>query len=310
MENNITIREAVSEGDISLFWQQLHSYFKRDIFPDPKSEDLEYFLDQDYRNHMTAINRRQPDKGYFLFFQRDGRDIGFAMPVVFSSEDGKCFIMEFCIYPEFRGGGTGTRCAEALLAWAETQGSLYAELNYGGNEMRRRFWQRLGFRENGADEWGEPLMLLPPKEEQPFTAELLRDPEDWQLLKLMNGYKAEIGEPCLSEEQQEALQKAVLEGRITFFVARRGYRAVGICSVAKSFSTYRCAQVASLEDFYVEPVFRKKGIARLLTDAAKNYCRENGISSLSVTCAPCDEEMYRSLGFAASLGTTLAHILE
>lgn len=200
MENKITIREAVSDGDIALFWQQLYRYFKRDIFPDPKSEDLQYFLGQDYRNHMVAINSRLPDKGYFLFFQRDGRDIGFAMPVIFSSEDGKCFIMEFCVYPEFRGGGTGTRCAETLLAWAKAHGGLYAELNYGDNERRRSFWHRLGFRENGADEFGEPLMMLPPKEELPFTAEPLSDPEDWQLLKLMNGYKAEIGEPCLSEK--------------------------------------------------------------------------------------------------------------
>lgn len=60
-------------------------------------------------------------------------------------------------------------------------GARYAELNYGGNKRRRRFWKSVGFIENGADQWGEPLMLLPPEENLPITAELLADPEDWQL---------------------------------------------------------------------------------------------------------------------------------
>lgn len=35
MENKITIREAVLEQDIAAFWEQLHIYHKRDIFPGP-----------------------------------------------------------------------------------------------------------------------------------------------------------------------------------------------------------------------------------------------------------------------------------
>ena len=40
MKNQITIREAVTETDIAAFWEQLHIYHKRDIFPDPESEEL------------------------------------------------------------------------------------------------------------------------------------------------------------------------------------------------------------------------------------------------------------------------------
>ena len=42
MENQIIIREAVTESDVALFWEQLYIYFKRDMFPDPKDEDREY----------------------------------------------------------------------------------------------------------------------------------------------------------------------------------------------------------------------------------------------------------------------------
>ena len=105
------------------------------------------------------------------------------MPVIYTTEDGKCFLMEFCVYPEFRGNGTGKECAKVLLNWAKENGAFYAELNYGGDIRRERFWQSAGFMRNGFDEWGDPLMILPPKDEVPFIIETLNDPTDWKLLK-------------------------------------------------------------------------------------------------------------------------------
>ena len=216
--------------------------------------------------------------------------------------------MEFCVYPEYRGNGTGKECAKVLLNWAEENGALYAELNYGGNDRRLRFWKCVGFIENGVDEWGEPLMILPPTDEVPFTVEVLVDPTDWQLLKLENGFKKDIGEESLTEDKQKQLQQAIKDGRITFFVAKRGYRAVGMCSVVKCYSTFSCSDTGVYEDFYIEPAFRGKGIARKLAQAAQAWCKDNGISSLTVCCAPCDEKMYQALGFDTHLGTTFAHI--
>ena len=310
MENKITIREAITEAEVAAFWEQLRSYQKRDIFPDPEDEDRAYFLsDTEYRADMQAIHDREQNRCYYLFFQRDGQDIGIAMPVIYTTEDGKCFIMEFCVYPEFRGNGTGKACARILLAWAKENGAAYAELNYGGHERRRRFWKSVGFVENGADEWGEPLMILPPQEEQPFTVEVLKNPQDWQFLKLENGFKLEIGENALSEEKQAQLSSAVEDGKITFFLARRGYRAVGMCSVSKCFSTFSCADTGVFEDFFIEPAFRRKGIARKLAEAAQDWCRKNGMASLTVCCAPCDEAMYKALGFDVRLGSTYACLI-
>ena len=309
MENQITIREVVTETDVAVFWEQLHIYHKRDIFPSPNTEDLEYFLSSEYYDHMMKIHSRPQDRCYFLFFQRDGQDIGFAMPVIFTSEDGKCFIMEFCVYPEFRGNGTGKECARVLLDWTRENGALYAELNHGSNQRRRHFWESVGFIENGADEWGEPLMILPPAEDIPITVEVLTDPEDWQLKKLENGFLKEIGEAPETEEKQEQLTQAIRDCKITFFVAKRGYRAVGMCSVAKCFSTFACTDTGVFDDFYIEPVFRKRGIARMLAQAAQKWSGENGLASLTVTCAPCDEGMYQALGFDLRLGSTFSVVL-
>ena len=309
MKNQIIIREAISEADTAAFWEQLHSYHKRDVFPDPEDENLKHFLsDTEYRVQIEHVHNRLQDRCYYLFFERNGQDIGFALPAIFTSEDGKCFILEFCIFPDFRGGGTGRECAAVLLEWAKEHGARYAELNYGEDERRLRFWKRVGFVENGVDEWGEPLMLLPPAETVPFTVEILKDPVDWQLLKLENGFKREIGEESLTKIQQKQLQQAVRVGRITFFFAKRGYRAVGMCSVAAYYSTFSCSNVGVFEDFYIEPAFRNRGNARKLAEAAQSWCRENDIASLTVCCAACDEAMYQALGFNTSLGTTFANM--
>ena len=139
MKNQITIREANSKTDTAAFWEQLRSYHERDIFPNPKDESLKHFLnDAEYRAQIEHVHNRPQDNCYYLFFQRNGQDVGFALPVIFTSEDGKCFIMEFCVYPEFRGNGTGRACAAVLLDWAKARGACYAELNYGGGERRLR----------------------------------------------------------------------------------------------------------------------------------------------------------------------------
>ena len=130
MKNQIIIREAISEADTAAFWEQLHSYHDRDIFPNPKDESLKHFLsDTEYRVQIEHVHNRLQDRCYYLFFERNGQDIGFTLPAIFTSEDGKCFILEFCIFPEFRGGGTGRECAAVLLEWAKEHGARYAELN-------------------------------------------------------------------------------------------------------------------------------------------------------------------------------------
>ena len=308
MNKAIHIREAVTPEEVERFWQELHAYHARDIFPDPAEEDRAYFLDDSqYRAAVQRIHDREGDRCYYLLFRREGRDIGFALTALYPSEDGKCFVMEFCVLPEFRGGGTGTACARLLLDWAADRGAQYGELN-AADPRRIRFWSRLGFRPNGRDEWGEPLMLCPPEQALSITVELLQDPADWQLRKLENGFKREIGEDVLTSSQQKRLQQAVKEGSITFFIAKRGYRAVGMCSVAAYYSTFSCANTGVYEDFYIEPAFRGKGIARKLAEAAQRWCQEHGIASLTVCCAPCDETMYRALGFDTSLGKTFTHI--
>ena len=308
MENRITVREALPGAETERFRARLLEYRRRDVFTLP--DDAAHLeREGEYFAHMLRLRSREDGRSRFLFFERGGCDIGLALAVIYAGEEGKCFLTDFCVFPEHRGGGTGRECARALLAFARENGARYFELNCGGDARRLRFWRRLGFVENGVDEWGEPLLLLPPEDEAPIAVEELRAEDFWQLLRLENGFRAAVGEESLGNEGQQRLLQAVKEGRIAFFLAKRGSRAVGMCSVALSFSTFACAQVGVFDDFFVEPAFRGRGAARVLALAAQDWCAARGVSSLTACCAPCDEGMYIRLGFGTRLGTNYAKLL-
>ena len=242
-------------------FSRAHLYHRRDIFPEiEQAEDLAYFLSDEYLSQLKSLHRRQENRLHFLFFERGGQDIGFTMPVIYGSEDDKCFIMEFCVYPEFRGSRV-TPAARRCSLWARERRASYFELNCD-TAPRERFWGRLGFLPNGCDEWSIPLMLRPPEEDAPHHRPSVR-PRCGRLaaLKLENGYLAEIGETPLDERKQAQLLQAIQEERITFFAAYRKTRMVGMCSVSRVFSTFTCADIGVFEDFFVEPVFRKRARA-------------------------------------------------
>lgn len=128
MKNQIIIREAISEADTAAFWEQLHSYHDRDIFPNPKDESLKHFLnDAEYRAQIEHVHNRPQDNCYYLFFQRNGQDIGFALPVIFTSEDGKCFIMNSA---STRNSEAMEQAEHALLFfWTGQRRAAHATLN-------------------------------------------------------------------------------------------------------------------------------------------------------------------------------------
>lgn len=67
-------------------------------------------------------------------------------------------ILDYWVFPEFRGGGTGHRCFEALEGYTKADGAVYYELNCT-RENAHRFWISLGFVDHGVDEFEMPLMI-------------------------------------------------------------------------------------------------------------------------------------------------------
>ena len=124
-----------------------------------------------------------------------------------------------------------------------------------------------------------------------------------RLWELQKAYKAAIHEGPPAEQDRERLRSAMEKKEILFFGAWDGSVLAGCCSVTVGFSTFDYRPSGVFEDFYIVPAYRHRGIARALVRYAY---RESGVSSLTVGCAGCDVEMYRSLGFSVPLGNLLA----
>ncbi|MBR4163917.1 MAG: GNAT family N-acetyltransferase [Solobacterium sp.] len=149
--------EEIPVERIEEFWDLHLQYLINDgIIED--EEDIAYFSGEEYRNIIKAHMIRETDKHHMVYFVEDNQRIGAAQYNTYQSEDGKCFILDFWVFPAYRGNGTGHQCFEALEAYTKADGAVYYELN-SQKENSIRFWKSLGFQENGKDEYGMPLFV-------------------------------------------------------------------------------------------------------------------------------------------------------
>jgi len=149
--------EDIPAAQIGAFWDLHIRYLVEDgIISD--EEDVAYFEGAEYRGILEAHMVRDTDRQHMVWFCRDGERIGAASYCTYQSEDGKCFILDYWVFPQFRGNGTGHRCFEALERYTKQDGAKYYELN-STKENSIRFWKSLGFVENGRDEYDMPLMI-------------------------------------------------------------------------------------------------------------------------------------------------------
>ena len=139
------------------FWREHIRYLVDDgIIED--EEDVAYFTGEEYRGLIRAHMLREPDRHHMVYFVRNGARIGAAQYNTYQSEDGKCFILDFWVFPDYRGHGTGHACFRALEAYTRADGAAYYQLN-SCKEDSIRFWKSLGFAEDGLDEYGEKLFI-------------------------------------------------------------------------------------------------------------------------------------------------------
>lgn len=158
----ISIKE-VSKDKMQGYWELHFEYLASDILPHDTlgtkldEEDMEYFKSKDYRGVLESYMDREPDKAHFIYFYKDGLHIGCTQYVIYKSEDGKCFVMDFWVLPEYRGSGVGHACYSALENYVKADGGAYIEINISSEE-NHKFWTTLGFSDDGFDEGGNPLM--------------------------------------------------------------------------------------------------------------------------------------------------------
>ncbi len=149
--------EEIPIADIDEFWDAHIAYLVGDgLISDDK--DIAYLMGKAYRGPLQEHMTRAIDKQHMVYFVRDGKRIGAASFCTYQSEDGKCFILDYWVFPEWRGNGMGHRCFEALERYTKADGASYYELN-SSKEDSIRFWKSLGFIENGKDRYGMLLLV-------------------------------------------------------------------------------------------------------------------------------------------------------
>lgn len=160
----IFIKE-VSKTNINNYWTLHWEYLNRDIFPfksfdsNVDSNNIDYFKSDEYRGIWESYMDRDPDKTHFVYFYQGDIHIGCAHYVTYKSEDGKCIIADFWVFPEYRGNSIGHECYYALKNYVQSDGTRYISINVSNNN-NHRFWKSLGFEDDGFDEWNKPLMRI------------------------------------------------------------------------------------------------------------------------------------------------------
>lgn len=149
--------EEITLAEVNEFWDSHIKYLIDDkIITD--EEDKDYFKGDDYRGVIMTHMVHERDRHHIVYFRSSNKRIGAASYCTYQSEDGKCFVLDFWVFPQFRGNGTGHRYFEALERYTRTDGAIYYELN-SEKENSIRFWKSIGFAENGKDEYDVPLFI-------------------------------------------------------------------------------------------------------------------------------------------------------
>ena len=111
----------------------------------------------------------------------------------------------------------------------------------------------------------------------------------------------EHGVDASTEQLSRVLESVVADGARGFILlARDEWRIIGIAYVATILSAEHCGPVAWLEELYVTPSFRSRGIGTALVTAVLERARETDIVAIDLEIDAGHgraESLYRRLGF-------------
>lgn len=96
------------------------------------------------------------------------------------------------------------------------------------------------------------------------------------------------------------IHRATEEGWIEVLAAGTEAGVLGVLVVAYRPNVAAGVEFASIEDLYVVPEYRRRGVGRALLEAAGERCASRGVSYVEVQVEEADaREFYASLGYEA-----------
>ena len=133
-------------------------------------------------------------------------------------------------------------------------------------------------------------------EVHPVLGVLLGEP-----LEFLEGFfrDGEAGPDGFVEELRGALEKGDLE----LLAAWSNDEILGVAVIAFRLSISVGGRFASVEELYVRPEYRRRGVGRALLDAAVERCSRRGISYIEVQAVDEEaKEFYVNSGFGVEAG--------
>jgi GNAT superfamily N-acetyltransferase len=114
-----------------------------------------------------------------------------------------------------------------------------------------------------------------------------RENEVEELLPLIRAY-CDFYEASPSDESLRVMLATLIadpsQGAV--FIARDGGRAVGVATLDWKWSSLKAARIGYLEDLFVDPEARGRGIADALIEICAERCRELGMPAMQWQTAP------------------------
>jgi GNAT superfamily N-acetyltransferase len=105
------------------------------------------------------------------------------------------------------------------------------------------------------------------------------------------------------EDFVDRLRKAVEAGDVEVLAARAEHRILGVALLAYRLNVSAGGLFASVEDLYVRPEARRRGVGSALLKTADELCAERGISYVEVQVEEKEAELfYAALGYEPETG--------
>jgi GNAT superfamily N-acetyltransferase len=118
------------------------------------------------------------------------------------------------------------------------------------------------------------------------------------------------GDP-VPEDFADRLRKAVEAGDVEVLAVRTEDQLLGVALLAYRLNVSAGGLFASVEDLYVRPEARRRGVGRALLHAADKRCEERGISYVEAQVEEKEAELfYAAVGYEPETGLrVLSHSL-
>jgi GNAT superfamily N-acetyltransferase len=133
-------------------------------------------------------------------------------------------------------------------------------------------------------------------------------------LCLLERFFREEGFSTPAQEMRASLHTMITASGSAVFLAWRGTESVGVATVTTSVGI-EYGRSAELEDLYVLPAERGRGVASALIEAIRAWCCEKEVSAVLVTVTPEGEkehkllDYYQRRGFVNTRRVILEHTL-